>query len=77
MTRLHYETSGGNVSEADTFAKLIEYLRLAQESCYVLGHLAKANDDDIKGDGWLRVGEGLKRMQAAITVLATGRTIIQ
>ncbi len=68
--RLEYETRGGNVSEADTFAQLLEYLRLAEEACYVIGHLRKANDDSLTGQGWLGVGEMLKLTQVNVTKLA-------
>ena len=60
--RLDYETIAGQVSEADTYAKLMEYLRLAEESCYTLGHITKAQGPahELKGQGWLAVGELLK-----------------
>lgn len=75
MTRLIYETKGGHVSEADTFAQLLEYLRLAEEACYVIGHLRKANDDSKGGvgQGFLAIGEMLKLTQINVTNLATGK----
>jgi hypothetical protein len=69
--RLPYETLAGNFSEADTFAQLLEYLRMAQEACYALGHYKKANDDDLIGQGFLAVGEMLKLTQDKVTTLAT------
>ena len=75
--RLPYETIGGNVSEADTFSQLMEYLRLAEEAAYLLGHLRKANDDSFQGDLWLKVGERFKQMQGLVTSLAQGKISIQ
>ncbi len=72
MTRLPYETVAGNVSEADTFAQLLEYLRLAQEACYTIGHLKKSNDDEVTGQGFIAIGEMLKLTQRNVTKLATG-----
>lgn len=71
--RLPYETIGGNVSEADTFAQLMEYLRLAEEACYTIGHLRKANDDMITGQGFIMIGEQFKKAQSAVTALATNK----
>ena len=75
--RLDYETRAGQVSEADTFTKLLEYLRLAEESCYTLGHITKAQGSahELRGQGWLAVGEMLKLTQTQITKLATGRIL--
>lgn len=71
MTRLPYETRAGQPSEADTFSQLLEYLRLAEEAAYMIGHLNKANDNEIKGQGFLAVGEMLKLTQANLIKLAT------
>jgi hypothetical protein len=74
--RLIYETKGGNPSESDTFAQLLEYLRMAQECCYVLGHLRKANDDEVTGQGFIACGEMFKKVQHTVTSLATDSRII-
>ena len=71
--RLPYETIAGNLSEAHTYAQLIEYLRMAEEACYVLGHYKKANDDKVVGQGFLAIGEMLRMTQNNITKLATGK----
>lgn len=73
MARLIYETKGGSVSEGDTFAQLTEYLRLAEEACYTIGHLSKANDDPIRGDGFLRMGQVLAKAREQLVTLATSR----
>ena len=70
--RLPYETRAGYVSESDTYAQLMEHLRMAEEACYTLGHLAKMQSDDLKGQGWLAVGEMFKLSQVNVTNLATG-----
>jgi hypothetical protein len=74
VTRLKIESIAGNPSEADTFAQLLEYLRLAQEASAVIGHLRKANDDDITGDMWILIAEMFKRMEGRVTQLAIGPT---
>ena len=72
--RLTYETKGGQVSEADTFSQLLEYLRLAEEACYVIGHINKTCGQDLKGQGFLAIGEMLKMTHVNVTKLATQST---
>jgi hypothetical protein len=72
--RLPYDTIAGNVSEAGTYAQLTEYLRLAEECCYTIGHLNKANDDMVRGDGFLHIGKLLARMRDSVTILATSKS---
>jgi hypothetical protein len=67
-----YETEAGQASEAITYSRLTEHLRLAAEACYVLGHLRKANGDEIIGSGFLGIGQLLERMVGQVTKLATG-----
>jgi hypothetical protein len=69
--RLPYETIGGAISEADTFAQLLEHLRMAEEAAYMIGHLNKSNDQPIRGQGFLAIGEMLKLTQINVTKLAT------
>jgi hypothetical protein len=69
--RLPYETKGGALSEAETFAQLLEYLRMAEEACYTLGHWFKAQDDELKGQGFLAVGQMLDLTGKNVTRLAT------
>jgi hypothetical protein len=75
--RLKYETKGGQISESDTFAQLLEYLRMAEEACYTLGHIRKANDDNLTGQGFLAVGEMFKLTQHNVIKLATGKIRLQ
>lgn len=75
--RLPYSTTAGLPSESDTFSQLAEYLRMAEEACYVLGHLRKANDDPTSGDGFLAVGQRLAKTRDLVTQLATGRLRVQ
>ena len=69
--RLSYETIAGNVDEATTYGQLTEHLRLASEACYLLGHLRKANDDDLVGTGFIGIGQLLEQMVTQVTALAT------
>lgn len=59
-------------TQGETFSKLMEHLRLAQEDAAMLAHLANANDDRLKAMGWLAVSEQLKKAQHGVTQLATG-----
>lgn len=66
-----YETLGGQADEAATYSRLTEHLRLAAEAAYVLGHLRKANDDDLIGQGFLAIGQLLEVAVKNVTDLAT------
>lgn len=68
------ETRAGQASESDTYARLLELLTEAQECCYLLGHLRKANDDSVTGQGFLAIGEMFKLTIHNITKLAIGKT---
>lgn len=70
-----YETIGGQANEAVTYTRLIEHLRLAAEACYTLGHLRKANGDELIGTGFLGVGQLLEKTVATVTDLATGKRL--
>ena len=72
MTRHTLETVGGNVSESITYSQLIEHLRLGAEAAYTLGHLRKANDDNLTGTGFLGIGQLLERACDQVTKLAIG-----
>ncbi len=71
MTRLKIESLGGQPSEGDTFAQLIEHLTLAEEACNTLGHLRRMQDDKVLGQGWLAIGEMLHMTRINCTNLAT------
>jgi hypothetical protein len=67
-----YETEAGQASEALTYSRMCEHLRLAAECAYVLGHLRKANDDEVIGSGFLGIGQLLEKVVGQVTKLATG-----
>ena len=67
-----YETEAGQASEAMTYGVMLEHLRLAAEAAYVLGHLRKANDDEVIGSGFLGIGQLLEKVVGQVTKLATG-----
>ncbi len=69
--KLPYDTEAGYFSEGATFAQLIEYLRLAQEAAAAIGHSKKANDDELRGQGFLAIAEMLGRVCMSVTDLAT------
>lgn len=60
-------------TEGEEYAKLIEWIRKAQESAATLAHLCKANDKGIAARGWLIVSEQLKYFQHVVTKIATGK----
>jgi len=66
-----YETVAGQASEPVTYSRLIEHLRLAAECSMVLGHLRKANGDELIGTGFLGIGQLLLRAVEQVTKLAT------
>ena len=70
-----YETEAGQASEAITYSRLIEHLRLAAECCMVLGHLRKANDDELIGTGFLGIGQMLLKTVEHVTALAVGKRL--
>lgn len=57
-------------TEGEEFAKLLHHLGESQNSCAMLSHLAKANDEDLRAKGWMAVSELLKRMQYQVTEMA-------
>lgn len=65
-----YETVGGQASESITYSRLTEHLRLAAECCMVLGHLRKANGDELIGSGFLGIGQLLEQTLKSVTALA-------
>lgn len=57
-------------SKGEEFAKLIEFLRRAQESAAMLSHLY-ADESKVKSTGWMAISEGMKLMQKNCTDIAT------
>lgn len=60
-------------TQGESFAKLMEHLRYAQEDAATLAHLANANDNRALAKGWLAVSEMFKKVQHQVTLLATGK----
>jgi len=57
-------------TKGETFAQLIEHLRLAQEAAAMLGHLY-ADEDSNMSHGWLGVSEMLNLTCRNVTSFAT------
>ena len=71
-----YETVGGVVTRGETIAKLTDLLREAEECCYVVSHLHRAEDghkDELLATGWRGIGQLLERTRAQIIELEKGR----
>lgn len=57
----------------ETYARLMEHLRKAEEESAMMAHLLNAQDDREFAIKWLAVSENFKRMQDTLTKLATRR----
>lgn len=71
----HYETIGGQVTRGETFAKLTELLREAEECCYVLAHLQATEDgykDKFLVHGWRGIGQMQAMIRAKVVELGKG-----
>ena len=63
-------------TSGESYAKLLEHLRLAQEDAAMLAHLRNAEGDDkgkLIAKGWLGVSEMLKMLGYKVTEMAKGR----
>jgi hypothetical protein len=60
-------------TEGDEYAKLMEYLRKAQETCATLSHLTGLNDKRIVSKGWLAIAEQMRKTQHVVTQIARGK----
>ena len=61
-------------TKGETFAKLVEYLRKAQEEAATLAHLNNADGDQmgrIIAKGWLGVSDVMNKIVHEVTQLAT------
>lgn len=60
-------------TEGDVFVRLLGRLRLAEEASYVLGHYFKeqGSAEELKGQGFLGVGEMFRYTTINITNIAT------
>jgi hypothetical protein len=65
-----YETEAGQASESATYGVMLEHLRLAAENAYTLGHLRKANGDELIGTGFIGIGQLLEKVCTLVTKLA-------
>ena len=64
-----YETVGGTVTRSETYSKLMDLLREAEECCYVISHLHNTEDsamDRTLAHGWRGVGQLLEQVRAKI-----------
>ena len=64
-------------TRGETFSKLLEHIRLAEEQAAMMAHLTRAESGGIKdnaiANGWLSVSELFRRMAIKVTELAQGR----
>jgi len=57
----------------ETFSKLIESIRMAQEQSAMMAHLTNAQDSRELAKAWLTVSEKLRHMQDSLIRLAQGK----
>lgn len=60
----------------ETYSKLMEHLRQAQEASAIMAHLRNAEGDDkgrLLAKGWLTISEALKLMQHKVIQLAQSK----
>ena len=63
-------------TQGETLTQLIEHLRLAQESAYMMAHLTRAmggSKDNALADGWFAVGEMVKRINYQVIQIGQGK----
>lgn len=63
-------------TRGETYAKLLEYIHMAEEQAAMMAHLhnTEANDKDrLLAKGWLVVSEAFRVMAVKVTHLAQGR----
>lgn len=66
-----YETIGGRPSKDQTYAKLVEFMREAQDQANLLGHMMKEDGNEVNGQGLLAIAELLGRAAQQVQKLAT------
>ena len=63
-------------TQGETLTQLIDHLRLAQESAYMMAHLTRAmggRKDNALADGWFSIGELLKRVNHQCIQIGQGK----
>jgi hypothetical protein len=63
-------------TQGEEFSKMLHHLDEAQSSMYKIAHLTRAQDtakDRALADGWIAMGEMMKRVRWSITELAKGK----
>lgn len=71
-----YETVAGYVTRAESYSKLMELLREAEDTCYVISHLHNTEDSKrgaLLATGWRAVGQLLAKTRATIIEFAKGK----
>ena len=63
-------------TRGETYSKLIEHIRMAEENAAMMAHLHNTEDTDkdrLLAKGWLTVSEAFRLMAIKVTHLAQGR----
>ena len=64
-------------TRGETFSKLLEHIRLAEEQAAMMAHLTRADASSVKdnavANGWLSISELFRRVGIKVTELAQGR----
>ena len=59
-------------TSGETYARLMEHIRKAQEESAMMAHLSRDNDA-VRAKAWLDISELFRRMQHRLRELAIGR----
>lgn len=76
MSVTNFSTIGGQVTRGETYMKLLDHLREAQDCCATLSHLHNTEDNDMDkllARGWLGVAEMMRMMQHKVTEMAQNK----
>ena len=73
---MSYSTIGGHITRGETYAKLTDHLREAQDCCDMMGHLHNTEGNDMDktlAKGWLGMSQLLREVTNKITQLAANK----
>lgn len=71
-----YETVGGTVTFGETYTKLLDLLREAEDCCYILAHLRNTEGgarSQLLATGWRGCGQLMARLRTQITKMAMNK----
>lgn len=70
---MKWETQAGLPSEGLLYSQITEKIRELIELLNMMGHIKKANDNELIGSGFLGIAEVMEKILHQVTKLAQGR----